>query len=132
MSENVTTILRWIAVPFAAILGAMIAAFMSYILLTIINPNPDLIDVIIPIVIIGFVRGTAFVFFGTVTAPKKKDVVIIVLATLVAAYSIIAGIACAISHEWGDLITHICAIAGAIYMGTLSGDYKDKHVSPQQ
>ena len=93
---NIKILLRWIAMPFAAIIGSLAA----YILISLwIKGNEfgfiayngievgHITDIILAIAAQALF-GAAFVFFGALTAPKHQQTCAIVLATIISILSV--------------------------------------------
>lgn len=126
-------ILRWIAVPFAAVLAAIVINAIGVIYAYINGGGYTLytgskVTSITSIIVTIFVQGLvgyAFVKAGTYTAPKYKKITSIVLATVLACISILSiiliikGVASGTFDVWAALIV---TPVGAIYAALTSND----------
>lgn len=132
-------ILRWIAVPFAAIIGSLIVYWFVAIWIKgnqygfeIYNGSKvGSLDNIILAIAAQAAWGVGFVYCGSVTAPSRKRICSVVLATLATILGIIAILAAFAIRGFHFIeFLHYCAsIVGAIgvsrYILT-SDEYADK------
>jgi hypothetical protein len=125
MDKTSTTILRWIAVLPASVIGSM-AAHLIGSLYSLINSGgyswytgSNAIGVV-EVILFAFqcaLTGATFVAAGWYVAPSHKKAVRTVLATVVACICILS-VALAIitnTDTWDIYISAIATIAGAIY-----------------
>lgn len=126
-------ILRWIAVPFAAVLAAIVVNAIGVIYAYINGGGYTLytgskVTSITSIIVTIFVQGLvgyAFVKAGAYTAPKYKKITPIVLATVLGCISILSiiliikGVASGTFDVWAALIA---TPVGAIYAALTSND----------
>lgn len=125
MDKTSTTILRWIAVLPASVIGSMVAHLIGS-LYSLINSGgyswytgSNAIGVV-EVILFAFqcaLTGATFVAAGWYVAPSHKKAVRTVLATVVACICILS-VALAIitnTDTWDIYISAIATIAGAIY-----------------
>ncbi|MDO4930701.1 MAG: hypothetical protein Q4E59_06170 [Bacteroidales bacterium] len=95
MKENVVKVLRWIAVPFAAVIGGLLGYALFFLWMMITESGDGIIvsgdgtpslNQILSQMLGHTVSGATFVWAGTLTAPHARRVTSIVLAVIISMF----------------------------------------------
>lgn len=117
MNKTTKNILRWIAVPFACVLGDAVGFWLPY-LVNYLSGDLSWPYADYPIMAIcGGFSGALFVIAGSYTAPSHQRTTSIVLATLRCIIAIAALVVVCISREDGWIL-HIVR-GGATVIGAI-------------
>lgn len=117
-------ILRWIAIPFASLLAMLLAGVLAGVFLWLNNmgsswytgESPTRLAEIITLLIKDGVAGFAFVYAGVYTAPSHKNVVAIVLATVLTMFSIGSIILTFyLGRDYFSILGAIVTVIGAVF-----------------
>ncbi len=113
-----TDILRWFAVPPAAIAGATVLFFVGFTFLYLAGGAGDTIGGVDAVMFIQGLAGAGFVVAGRYTAPKhkKKTARWLTILSLIMACAFICGVLyLGVAHYVPYILYSIATVCGAIY-----------------
>lgn len=117
-------ILRWIAIPFAAILSSLLIHILCTLLIGQMQSYNGINITSITDIILCIIRdlsvGGMFVYAGAMVAPKANKIVSVILATIACIMCIISFVSNILTH--GGFMTHIGIVATLI--GAIVGSIK--------
>ena len=109
MPSSIVLTVRWLGI----LPGAAAAAFMVALIARLVAFDPNGGGAIGTYLVQGAGSGAAFVYGGSVIAPKWQGFVGISLATIVVLGAVAAGYIASIDHRWADLLGYAATAAGA-------------------
>ena len=116
--KNIIEILRWIAVPIAAIAGMFILYWIGrFVVGRLIDPTVINISYYISRFFVELFPGAGFVLCGSFMAPKHQGIVSIVLAVVFCCFSLLSSLFAynSDSFSYVEIVYILIGCVGAIY-----------------